>query len=116
MSTILLVEDEPDIRHVVKLTLSSAGYDVIDVLAGEDALGYVGSVDLVLLDLRLPGIDGFGFLDAIGDPPPVPVVAMSAHAHREITERALERGCAGYLTKPFTGTELLEEVRRHLDD
>ena len=114
MSTILLVEDEPDIRHVVKLTLSQAGYDVIDVPTGEDALEHITSADLILLDLRLPGIDGFGVLDALGDPPPLPVIVMSAHARRDTAERAVERGVAGYITKPFTSAELLAEVRRYL--
>jgi CheY-like chemotaxis protein len=70
-------------------------------------------MDLVLLDIGLPGIDGFEVLRRLPRPLPTKVIAMSAHAHQELADQAIELGCETYLTKPFTPRELVRVVDRH---
>lgn len=112
MTTVLVVDDEDDIRLLTKLILEGKGNRVVEAPTAEDGLASLGKedVDWVLLDLRLPGIDGWEFLERLRQLPEhasTPVVIMSAHASPRTLTRAEKSGTAGYLTKPFSEADLL---------
>ena len=109
---VLVVDDESDIRMSVGLALQLAGYDVIEAATGADAVRCVleASPDAILLDLRLPDVDGWTVLERLEEAgcfPQVPVVIGSADAAPASRRRALAAGCAGYLVKPFEPDALL---------
>lgn len=113
MATILIIEDEEDLRLLLRLSLSGEEYVILEAATGAAGAALWPSADLVLLDLRLPDINGLDLLRSV----PVtaaPVIAMSAHAGPDIRAAAFEAGCVEYLTKPFTATELTDAIRRHL--
>jgi CheY-like chemotaxis protein len=110
----MVVDDEPDIRLLMRLSLERAGHTVLEAADGSVALAMLteSDVDLVLLDLRMPNIDGFGVLERLsesGRPKPL-IVACSAHADPGTVARALEAGCAAYLSKPFDPRQLEDVV------
>jgi CheY-like chemotaxis protein len=114
---ILVIEDEPDIRTLIDFTLEPEGHDVSFADSAENALPALEGdpADLVFLDIRLPGMDGWGFLDQIRARQTwreVPVVVMSAHASGDARRKAGEVA-QGYLLKPFTPDQLLEWVERY---
>ncbi|MGH2786809.1 MAG: response regulator [Actinomycetota bacterium] len=114
MSTrVLVIDDEPSIRVLVRMVLEEDGYTVLEAANGEKGLDVAEqeSPHLVLLDIRLPGIDGWEVLRRLRDrePPPV-VVMMSAHSSEPTLRRAEREGSSGYLIKPFRHVELLEIV------
>jgi two-component system, OmpR family, KDP operon response regulator KdpE len=114
MATILIIEDEEDLRLLLRLTLSGEGHQILEAATGAAGAALWSDADLVLLDIRLPDINGLDLLRGL----PVsatPVIAMSAHAGRDIRAAAIEAGCVEYLTKPFTPTELSGAIRTHLD-
>lgn len=113
---ILLVEDDEDLRFLLSVSLRRAGHEVIEADSGEAALAQLEGLsdhDLVLLDIRLPGIDGFEVLQRLPRPLRTKVIAMSAHAHQEMAERAIGLGCVTYLTKPFAPSELVATVAQY---
>lgn len=117
--TVLVVDDEPDILMMVRHALRLAGYRVVEAETGEAAVEILERErpDAILLDLRLPGMDGWGVLGVARRLPStadVPIVIMSAHATPSTRERAIEAGCAAYLTKPFTIEELTGAVETAL--
>jgi CheY-like chemotaxis protein len=116
MSTrILVVEDDDSIRDLVDIVLSSAGYEVLTASDGAVALQVVGSVhpDLVLLDMRMPVMDGWEFARQYraGPEPHAPIVVLTAA--RDAAERAAEIHANGYLGKPFEVPDLLAMVSRY---
>lgn len=109
--TVLVVEDESDLLFTVTLSLELAGYRVVQATTGEEALVAVDDhrPDIVVLDLRLPGIDGWEVLRRLGDGsgrPRVPVVLLSAQVDTATAARAVDLGCRAYLAKPFRPAEL----------
>lgn len=109
---LLVVDDESDIRLSISLALSLAGHEVVEATTGAEAVARVvaDAPDAVLLDLRLPDVDGWGVLErlrGLGRFPTVPVVVGSADADPAARRRALDEGCVGYLVKPFEPEELL---------
>lgn len=113
MATILIIEDEDDLRLLLRLMLRSEAYEILEAATGAEAAELWSSADLVLLDIRLPDIDGLDLLRSLPDTG-APVIAMSAHAGRDIRAAAIEAGCIAYLTKPFAATELSDTIRTHL--
>ena len=116
MTTVLIVEDEPDIRLLTRIVLEGAGHEVMEVGTGEEALAVLEerAPDLLLLDIRLPGIDGLDVLTRMHDKPEwqsIPVIIMSAHSSPETLARAQDMGARTYLLKPFTQEALLDAVR-----
>lgn len=115
---VLIVDDEPDIRLLIRINLVAAGYEVLEVGSGREAIDFIEGEepDIVLLDLRLPELDGWEVLEHLkerGVIERVPVVAISAHASPMTKERAREVGFRSYVSKPFTPQELLEVVAHY---
>ena len=109
---VLVVEDDDGIRDLVDLVLTSAGYEVLTASDGAAALQVVGTVhpDLVLLDMRMPVMDGWEFARRYraGPAPHAPIVVVTAA--RDAAQRAAEINANGYLGKPFDMAELLALV------
>jgi len=111
---ILAVEDEPAILRMLERGLEGAGHQVVTADNGEDgaALALDETVDLVLLDISLPELDGYGVLARIrGKRPDLPVLMLTARDDIVNKVRALDRGADDYLTKPFAFEELLARIR-----
>ena len=112
-STVLVIDDELPIRVLVRMILEDNGYEVMEAETGEQGLEMVekSSPDLVLLDIRLPDMDGWEVLRRLGERTSPPrVVIMSAHSSEPTLERAKREGTAGYIIKPFRHSELLDVV------
>ena len=117
--TILIVENEENNRRLVEQILDHAGYGYLSATNGIEALEILGraQVDVVLIDLSMPILDGYRTTELIRQRPEcaaLPIVAVTAHAMTEDRELALRAGCTDYLAKPFRPTELLSVVARML--
>jgi len=111
---ILIAEDEPRISAFVSRGLESAGYTTTIVESGDSALEFAlgGDIDLVLLDVGLPGMDGFEVLRHLrGQGATVPVVMLTARSSTRDTVQGLDAGANDYVAKPFKFDELLARVR-----
>jgi DNA-binding NtrC family response regulator len=116
-SSILIVDDEKNMRFVIGRALTSAGHEVSEAASGEDALKYFGQSlpDLVILDQRMPGIDGITTLSEIKKlAPELPVIMLTAHGNVESAVLAMKTGATEYLTKPFDVEELKLSVEKAL--
>ncbi|MGH7606734.1 MAG: response regulator [Gemmatimonadales bacterium] len=120
MATIVVVEDQPDNLKLITTLLTLHGHQVIGLTAGEEVAAVVGAhrpaPDLVLLDIQLPGRDGFAVLEELKRLPhrPSKVVALTAHAMPEDRARAEAAGFDGYITKPIDVRSFPQEVMRYL--
>ena len=108
-----MVDDEPDIALICRLTLTLAGYEVDDRGTGAAALDYLAeqTPDVVLLDLRLPDLSGWDVLDRLRDSgrlSDLNVILFSAHA--SAAQDARKAGCVSFISKPFTPDDLVKEV------
>ena len=115
MSLVLVVDDEPDIRVVVRSILRACGHDVCEASTGEDALEVLKRTepDVVLLDIRLPGISGVDVLKRIRSAARfdrVAVVMLSAHSSETIAAECGDLGCQGFIRKPFNNSDLVAAV------
>lgn len=104
---VLAVDDDEDLLLLYRVTLESDGHEMSEATTGQDALAAVeiGDFELVLLDMMLPGLDGFGVLAELGRDrltDELPVVIVSARIGVEDQRRGLESGAVAYLTKPFS--------------
>ena len=118
-NTVLVVDDEPDLRLLVRMTLEGAGYRVEEASTAEEALLRVQETrpGLILLDIRLPDGEGFDVLRvlrATKDFAMIPVVMMSAHSSPPTLQKAEVIGSHDYLVKPFKYDDLLELANKHL--
>jgi DNA-binding response OmpR family regulator len=113
---VLVIDDDADIRGLLKELLGRAGYDVVESSNGRDGLRalYSSSPDLVLLDVSMPELDGWQTLERIRDVSEVPVVMLTARAAELEKVRGLKAGADDYVTKPFGRQELLARVEAHL--
>jgi two-component system KDP operon response regulator KdpE len=118
MSTgkILVVDDEPQIRRVMRTVLSRHGYEVVDARSGNEALSElrVELPDLVLLDLNLPGIGGIEACRTIRAGSEVPIIVLSVRDSEKDKVEALDAGADDYVSKPFSMEELLARIRAAL--
>lgn len=120
MNKILLVEDEPFLRSLMTTKLQKEGFDVAEAFDGEDALKKVKELKpaIVLLDLILPGIDGFDVLTQIKNDPAVafiPVIILSNLGSRDDKEKGIKLGAYDFIIKAhFTPEEIVEKVRKAL--
>jgi DNA-binding response OmpR family regulator len=111
---ILLIDDEPAVTRMVARGLTLSGFEVLVAETGEDGLGLLASepVDLVLLDIMLPGKDGLEVLDEIRlRQSDLPVIMLTARGDPSTRAAALAAGANDYITKPFTFRELQSRVR-----
>jgi two-component system KDP operon response regulator KdpE len=113
---ILVVDDDPQIRRVMKATLVGHGYEVIEARTGEDALEVLPREmpSLVLLDMNMPGMGGLETCRAIRAGSDVPVVILSVRNTEKDKVAALDAGADDYVTKPFGIEELLARIRAAL--
>ncbi|MDQ1445180.1 MAG: hypothetical protein QOI20_1644 [Acidimicrobiaceae bacterium] len=114
MARILIVDDEPDILLMLRVNLESEGYEAAMAADGETALERARAepFDLVLLDVMMPVMDGWGVLEGLSrmtDPPRV--VVVSAKSSDKDVDRALDAGALDYLLKPFSPRHLVQVVR-----
>ena len=117
--TILIVEDDPFNREILSKILDYQGFTVCIALSGEDALTQLAqiSVDLILLDVMMVGLDGFETCEKIKQNPDtceIPVIFMTALSNAENKVRGLEIGAVDYITKPFHPAEVIARVKVHL--
>ena len=111
MPKVLVIEDEPDNRDLVRFVLEMAGHEVAEAVTGEEGLALAREArpNVVLTDVSLPGLlDGYEVTRRIRADPELrdlPVLAITAHAMRGDRERALEAGCDDYLSKPIEDLE-----------
>src|ERR1044071_1997384 len=116
MAAILVVDDSPDNLKLVGTILKLKGHVVRELLDGEGLLDELAAhpPELVLMDIQLPGRDGFALLDEIrrSPTPKLRVVALTAHAMSGDRDRALEAGFDGYITKPIDVRRFPEQVAR----
>ena len=112
-ATILVVDDEPQLRRALKATLTDLGYSVIEARTGEEALEMVRreSPDLVLLDLNMPGMGGLETCRAIRETMDTPIIVLSVRNTERDKVQALDAGADDYVTKPFGIQELLARIR-----
>ena len=111
---ILIVDDEPVVLRALRVALEAQDYAVAAVLTGEDALARItnGAFDLVLLDLGLPGVDGFEVIRRVRVLlPTLPIIVLSAQGEDAVKVEALDLGADDYVSKPFSVRELLARVR-----
>jgi len=109
---VLVIDDDGDVRALVAGLLNRAGYEVNEASDGRDGLRAVFSdrPDLVLLDVTMPGLDGWGTLERIRELTDVPVLMVTALSDELEKVRGLKAGADDYLTKPFGRQELLARV------
>ena len=115
-ATILIVEDEPPIRRLLRATLGANDYRTLEAGTGAEALSALRHhrPDLVLLDLGLPDIDGQALIGRIRESSPVPIVVLSSRGDEAAKVAALDAGADDYVTKPFGADELLARLRAAL--
>jgi two-component system, cell cycle response regulator DivK len=116
---ILLIEDQEDNRRIVRDLLTSVGFDLIEAVTGEDgvALADKHRPDLILMDVLLPGLNGYDATRLIKAKPElrqIPIIAVTSYALSGDDIKALEAGCDAYISKPFSPRELLAKIREFL--
>lgn len=112
-ATVLVVDDEPQLRRAMKATLTDIGYCVLEARTGEEALTRIraDAPDLVLLDLNMPGIGGLETCRAIREMSEIPVIVLSVRNTERDKVQVLDAGADDYVTKPFGIQELLARIR-----
>lgn len=115
---IVVIDDEKQIRRMLKIALSSAGHDITEAENGRDGLSCIArqQPDLVILDLGLPDMDGKEVLKELREWSAVPVIVLSVRSLDSEKVIALDYGAQDYVTKPFSVEELLARVRANLRD
>jgi DNA-binding response OmpR family regulator len=110
---VMVVDDDPPIRRVLQTTLTSAGYSVVNAMTGEEAIEKLqseGAVDVILLDLKMPGMGGIEACRRIREICDTPILVISIVRESEDRMQALASGADDYLAKPFGIYELLARI------
>lgn len=115
-SSILLIEDEENIRSFIATTLKNQNYKITTAASGTEGLHLCASLcpDVVLLDLGLPDIDGMEVIKKLRTWTSTPIIVISARSHEQEKAKALDCGADDYITKPFGTVELLARIRTSL--
>ncbi len=113
---VLVIDDEPQIRKFLRISLQAHGYEVVEAVRGEDGIQQCALTrpDLVILDLGLPDVDGQQVIARLREWSKVPIIVLSVRAGEAEKVAALDRGADDYVTKPFGVAELLARVRAAL--
>jgi two-component system KDP operon response regulator KdpE len=113
VSTALIIDDEPQIRRLLRVTLEANGYRVLDAATGRDGVAQAAQrrPDVVLLDLGLPDLDGVDVIRRIREWSRTPIVVLSVRDREEDKIAALDAGADDYITKPFGAGEFLARLR-----
>ena len=120
MSTrILVIEDQEDNRRILRDLLASAGYEMIEAVTGEQGVASAEThqPDLILMDIQLPGLDGYEATRRIKANPAlraIPIIAVTSYALSGDDAKAFAAGCDAYVTKPFSPRQLLAKIREYL--
>lgn len=119
MKTILAVDDSASIRQVVKLTLSSAGYGIVEASDGQDGLAKAkaNTINMVFTDLNMPGMSGIEFIRALRQLGPyrgIPIVFLTTESDENLKQQAKAAGATGWITKPFKQEQLLAVAKKLL--
>ncbi len=118
---VLVVDDEPDIRKVVKMTLTKAGYDVIEAEDGEKAIEAIQEgenpllLDVIICDIRMPNINGVEAINYFQQQwPRVPIIVLTGFPDMEMALGFLKKGVVDYLVKPVEKEQLMNAVAKAL--
>lgn len=116
---ILIVEDQEDNRRILRDLLTSVGYEVLEAVRGDEGVSMAvqEQPDLVLMDIQLPGIDGYEATRQIRATPAlasVPIIAVTSYALSGDDAKAFAAGCNAYVTKPYSPRALLAKVKEFL--
>jgi two-component system cell cycle response regulator DivK len=116
---ILVVEDQEDNRRILRDLFANAGYQLVEVENGEEAVAAVATqrFDLILMDIQLPVMDGYEATRRIRANPDltsVPIIAVTSYALAGDEAKALAAGCSAYITKPYSPRALLAKVKEFL--
>jgi DNA-binding response OmpR family regulator len=114
--TILVADDEEPLLRLLKLSFGLEGFDVVtanDGLAAQEAFEWK-KPDAAVLDIGMPGVDGFGVLQFIRQRSDIPVILVTARDEPSYQRRALAAGADGYVTKPFDRVKLVDSIRAKL--
>ena len=116
---ILVVEDQEDNRRILHDLLTSVGYELIEAVTGDEGVTMAEThrPDLILMDIQLPGLDGYEATRRIKANPalrPIPIIAVTSFALSGDDIKAYEAGFDGYVTKPYSPRQLLAKIREYL--
>jgi two-component system cell cycle response regulator DivK len=116
---ILVIEDQEDNRRIVRDLLTSVGYELIEAVTGEEGvtMAEASLPDLILMDIQLPGLDGYEATRRIKANPAlrhIPIIAVTSYALSGDDIKAHEAGCNAYIAKPFRPRALLAKIREFL--
>jgi two-component system, cell cycle response regulator DivK len=116
---ILVVEDEEDNRRIVRDLLTSVGYEIIEAVTGPEGVtaAETHGPDLILMDIQLPGLDGYEATRRIKANPTlrhIPIIVVTSYALSGDDVKAFEAGCDAYISKPFSPRALLAKVREYV--
>ena len=116
---ILVVEDQEDNRQIIRDMLSATDYEIMEAESGEQALAAVAKQrpDLILMDIQLPGMDGYEATRRIKADPAlrsIPIIAVTSYALSGEEQKARAAGCDDYVPKPYSPRQLLAKIRQYL--
>jgi two-component system, cell cycle response regulator DivK len=116
---ILVVEDQEDNRRIMRDLLTSVGYEIVEAVTGEDGVSMAGThaPDLILMDIQLPGMDGYEAtrrIKANAALRQIPIIAVTSYALSGDDAKAFEAGCDAYVSKPYSPRALLAKIREFL--
>jgi CheY-like chemotaxis protein len=118
-ATVLIIDDEIHMRRLTARMLELAGYSIIEAASGHQALALIQETrpDLITCDIAMPGMNGLEVLEILKSQPEtaeIPVIMLTAVGDEKDAARATHLGAADYITKPFSSTNLVETIERHL--
>ena len=114
MYRVLICDDQPDIVNALKIYLKPEGYELLTATNGKEALELASRVDLILMDIMMPVMDGIVATDKIREFSNVPIILLTAKSETEDVVLGLNVGADDYITKPFVPVEVLARVRSQL--
>ncbi len=117
--TILVIEDQEDNRRILRDLLTNSGFEVVEAVTGTDGVSMAETRQphLILMDIQLPGIDGYEATRRIKSNPDlqnIPIIVVTSYALSGDDIKAFEAGCDAYVTKPFSPRDLLAKIREFL--